>query len=81
MHHFSVNHEDVSSESYYDSAKRKSHYHKIIILDLLLKKSNSFECQVSLLFFALNDNKLSSHMAQISEHIDSSNQKFITMIK
>ena len=34
-----------------------------------------FEWQVSLLFIVLNDKKLSSHMAQISEHINLSNRK------
>ena len=48
---------------------------KNIILDVLLNKSKSFEWQVKLLFFVLNYNKLSPHMAQISEHIKSSNQK------
>ena len=44
-------------------------------MNLLLNKSKSFELQVSLLFFVINDTELSSHMAQISEHINSSNQK------
>ena len=42
---------------------------------LLLNKSKGFEWWVSLLFFVLNDNKLSSHMAQISEHTNSPIQK------
>ena len=45
------------------------------ILDLLLKKSRNFERKVSLLFFVLNNKKLLSHMAQISEQINSSNKK------
>ena len=48
---------------------------KNTIFDLLLNKSKSFKCQVSLLFFILKDNKLSSHIYQISEHINSSNNK------
>ena len=71
----SKNHEDVSSGSRYDSAKRRVFCHKNIILDLLLNESNSFEWEVSLLFFVLDDNKLSSHMAQISEQINYSNKK------
>ena len=50
------------------------------ILGLFFNKSKSFECQVSLLFFVINNKKLSSHMAQISEHINYSNQKNIPMI-
>ena len=46
------------------------------ILDLLLNKSNSFELQLSLLFFILNEKTLSQHMDQISEHINSSNKFF-----
>ena len=45
------------------------------MLDLLLNKSNRFEWHVSLLFFVLNDKKLPSHMAHISEHSNSSNHK------
>ena len=44
-------------------------------MDLLLHKSNIFEWQVSLLFFIINDTKMSPRMAQISEHINSSNHK------
>ena len=44
-------------------------------MDLLLNKSKSFEWWVSLLFLFINDTKLSSHVAQISEHINSSNRK------
>ena len=36
-----------------------------------IKQIKDFEWQASLLFLVLNDNKLSSHMAQISEHINS----------
>ena len=54
--------------------KRRVRHHLKTILDLLLNKSNSFECQVSMLFFFLNHKKLSSHMAQISEHINFSNK-------
>ena len=61
--------------SEYDSAKQRVCRNKNIILDLLLNKSNIFEWEVSLLFFAINDTKLSSNMAHISEHINSSDQK------
>ena len=44
-------------------------------MDVLLNKSKSFECQVSLLFFVIGNKKFSSHMDQISEHITSSNHK------
>ena len=44
-------------------------------MDLLLNKPKIFEWQVSLIFFVINDTKLSSHMAQISEYINSSNKK------
>ena len=44
-------------------------------MDLLLKKPKSFECQVSLLFFVLNDEKLWSHIDQISKHINYPDQK------
>ena len=71
----SNNHEGVYSGSEYDSRKRRVHRNKNIILDLLLNKSNSFECQVSLLFCVLDYKKMSSHMAHISEHINSSNHK------
>ena len=37
-------------------------------LDILLNKPKRFEWQISLLFFILNDKKLSPHMAQMSEH-------------
>ena len=47
----SKNHEYVSPGSEYDSSKRRVSHQKNIILDLLLDKSNSFEWQVSLLFF------------------------------
>ena len=46
-----------------------------IILYLLLNKSNSFDWHVSLLFFVIDDNKLTQHMDQISEHINSSDPK------
>ena len=69
----SKNHEDVSSSSEYNSAKQTFCCHENIILDLLLKKPKSFEWWVSLLFFVLNDKKISSRMDQISEHINSSN--------
>ena len=71
----SKNHEDLSSGLEYDSAKLRVRRNKHIILYLLLNKSKSFEWQVSLLFFILNENQLSSHMAQISENINSSNHK------
>ena len=71
----SKNHEDVSSGSEYDSAKLTFSHHKNIILDLLLNKSKSFEWKVSLLFFVLKNNKLSSYMDQISKHINYSNNK------
>ena len=77
----SENNEDVSSGSEYDSSKRRVRRNKNIILDILLNKSKSFEWQVSLLFFVINDKKLSSHMAQISEHVNSSNQKIVPMIR
>ena len=69
----SKNHEDVSSGSEYDSVKLGFFCNKNIILNLLL--NIFFKWQVSLLFFVLNDNKLSSHMAQISERIKSSNHR------
>ena len=68
----SKNHEDVSSGSEYDPAKRRVRHNKNIILDLLLNKLNSFQWPISFLFFVINDTKLSSHMYQISEHINSS---------
>ena len=40
-----------------------------------LKKSKSFEWKVYLLLFVINSKKLSSHMAQISEDIHSTNHK------
>ena len=70
----STNHEDVSSGSEHDSVKLISRCNKKIILDLLLNKSKSFEWQVTLLFFVINDTKMSSHMDHISEHINFSNQ-------
>ena len=42
---------------------------------LLLNKPKSFEWQVLLLFHVINDKKLSSHMAQISEQINYPNKK------
>ena len=71
----SNNNEDVSSGSEFDSEKQILRCNKNIILDLLLDKSNIFKWQLSFLFFVINDTKLSSHMAQISEHIKSSNHK------
>ena len=44
-------------------------------MGLLLSKSKSFEWQILLLFFVLGDKKLSSHIDQISEQINYSNQK------
>ena len=67
--------EDVSTETEYDLTKRRFCRQKIVILDLILKNPKIFKCQVLLLFFVLNDRKLSSHMTQISEHITSSNNK------
>ena len=55
----SKNHEDVSSGSEYDSGKWKVCFNKNIILYLLFNKSNSFEWQVLLLFFVLNDKTVS----------------------
>ena len=69
-HFFSKNREGVSSGPEYGSSKRTVRHHKKIILNLLLKKSKIFEWQVSLLFFVLDNKKLTSHMAQISEHIN-----------
>ena len=57
------------------SDKQRVCYQKNIILDLLLKKSNSFKWNVSLLFFVFNINTLSSHMSQMSKHVNSSNHK------
>ena len=42
----SKNHEDVSSGSEYDSEKRRVHQNKDIILNLMLNKSKSLECQL-----------------------------------
>ena len=65
------NHEGVYSGSDYYSAKKYfvviNHY-----FYLSLNKLKSFEWKVSLLFFVLNAEKLSLHMYQISEHINSS---------
>ena len=72
---WSNNHEDVSSGSEYDSAKLTVRRHENIIFDLLLNKSKIFEWQISLLYYVLNDKKLSSNLAQISEQINSANQK------
>ena len=44
-------------------------------MDLLLNRSKRFEWQISLLFFVINDKKLSSHMAKRIDNINSSNQK------
>ena len=76
-HHFyhQIKNEELSFGSEYDLAKLRVRRNKIIIFDLLLNKSNIFEWKVSLLFFVINDKKLSSSMAQISEHINSSNHK------
>ena len=71
----SKDHEDISSGSEYDSAKQRVRRNKKIILYLLLNKSKSSEWQVSMHFFVINDKKMSSHMAHISERINSSNQK------
>ena len=46
----SNNHEDVPSGSEYYSAERRGFYHKKVILDLLLNKSNNFEWKISLFF-------------------------------
>ena len=75
------NHENISSGSEYDSEKRIVRHKKNMIWGLLLNKSKGFEWWVSLLFFVLNGKKLSSHMAQISEHTNSPIQKNILMIK
>ena len=66
----SNNYDDFYSGSEYDSAKQIVCCNKNIILDLLLNKLNSFESQVSLLFFVLHYKKLSTHMAHINEHIN-----------
>ena len=71
----SKNHKDLFSVSEYDSDKWRVCRNENIILDVLLNKSKSFECQVSLLFFVIGNKKFSSHMDQISEHINSSNHK------
>ena len=51
----SKNHEYVSSESEYDSAKRRVCRNKNTIFGLLLNKSMNFEWQLSLLFFVKNN--------------------------
>ena len=47
----SNNHEDISSGSEYDSAKRRIRHNKKIILNLLLNKAKIFEWQVSFVIF------------------------------
>ena len=69
--------EDVSKGTEYESVKHIFCLHKNVILGLLLNKSKSVECEVSLIFFVANNNKLSSHVDQISEHINYTNQKII----
>ena len=49
----SKNHAYVSSGPEYDSAKRTVRHHKYIILDLLSKKSKSFEWQISFDIFVI----------------------------
>ena len=70
----SNNNEVVLSGSEYNSEKHRLRHNNNIFYYFLLNKSKSFEWQVSLLFF-INDTTLSSHMSQISEHINSSNHK------
>ena len=77
----SNNHEDISSGSEYNSAKRRVCRNKTIIFYLILNKSKSFEWQLSLLFFVLNSRKISSHMAHISGHINSSNHQIYSYDK
>ena len=66
----SKNHEDVSSGSEYDPAKRRVRHNKNIILDLLLNKLKIFLMAGMIVIFVINYKKLSSHMAQISESIN-----------
>ena len=64
----SNNHKDISLlDQNMISENRILCRHKNIILDLLLKKSNSFKWQVLLLCFLLNNKKISSHMDPIIE--------------
>ena len=71
----SNNYEDVFLGTEHDSEKWMVCRQKNAILDLLLKKSKSFEWHISFWFFSLNNKKLSQHMDQISEHIKSSNPR------
>ena len=52
-----------------------------VVLYLLLNKSKSCEWQFCSVVFFLDDKKLSSHMTQISEYINSTNQKLIIIVK
>ena len=75
----SKNNEDLSSRSEYDSSKLRVRRNKNIFI--YYKKNQrvlngKYHC-----YFFINDTKISSHMDQISEHINSSNQKFIPMIR
>ena len=71
----SNNDEDVSSVSEYYSAKLILRRNKNIIMYLLSNISKSLNGRYHCYFVVVNEKKLSSHMAYISEHINSSNQK------
>ena len=57
------------------SEKRRVCHHKNYILDLVLKKSRIFKIAFLYVIFCYEQNKLSSHMTQISQHINSTNEK------
>ena len=52
----SKDNKDVSSGSEYDSEKYRVRRQKNLFWGILLKKSKSFECNLSLLFFVINKN-------------------------
>ena len=54
MHNFyrQINIKVYLQDQKYNSAKRRVHCHKNVILDLLLKESNIFEWQLSFLFYS-----------------------------
>ena len=62
-------------EHKYDSSKTQSLSSYKYYIGFIIKEIKEFEWQVSLLFFVLNNKKLSQHMAQISERINYTNQK------
>ena len=77
----SKNNEDLSLGSEYDAEKQICFRLKNIILVLLLKQSNSFKCQVSLLLLLLAEINYNHICIRLLDTLNTQIAKLILMIK